>query len=556
MPGLMLSRVAVVALALLLSAMCAAHSALAGSVLEADVDRAIMFDRHFGNQEDVPYGSRAVLLRGEMVRYTAGTSKAYQGYTVYVPCREHLTKSALQQLAGPTRATAAKGLVLELCDKDNANEEALVLFFTTAASNLPIYFLPSSEASQQLNKVLTYAAHNTATDRVVLSIGKTVKATAPAANFTLPSALIESSFTHRPREARKQGAALPHVLVTAHFDSLGVAPTALTNGGASGAVAAMELWRRVTATPTLGDDGAAAGPTPYSVTVLLGSTSRFNYAGTTSWAAQHSDDDLDRFKVVLSLDELLPVPDAAKDATDLYLHVQDSLLKRPHGQQVVEQAEAAAKAHGLTLKIVPAKTNYQHYDLKFEHEVFASRQMTAVTLSSHRTHHVDQLFRDVRRPPLTEADAATLAKRVDFVEAFVRALVLAAASPKEATLTWPGSSSYIMGMLQYASESHRSPVAHHGADLRYYATAVGHQMRTQAAVAQRTASSVATTTVDFQRLRMPGITLFSPYEEKMSVFLAKSYLVECAVAAAAFAALMAFLYVELGVKGIKSLVLD
>ncbi|KPA86849.1 putative mitochondrial hypothetical protein [Leptomonas pyrrhocoris] len=554
---MMFSRVAVVALALLLGTICVTHSALAGPILEVAVDHAIMFNRQFGSQTDIPYGSRAVLLRGEMVRYAAGASRTYSGYTVYVPCREHLSKSAVQQLAGSTRtASAAKGLVLELCDTDTANEQALALFFATAAADIPIYFLPRGEASQQLAKLLTSAAtHSGSTDRVVLSIGSTVRTTAPTANLTLPTALIESTFTNRPKEARKLGASsLPHVLVTAHFDSLGVAPTALTNGGATGAVAAMELWRRLTAAPTVQEDGVAAGTSPYAVTMVLGSSSRFNYAGTKSWAAQHSDAELDRFKVVLSLDELLLSPDTAADAADLYLHVHDSLLKRPHGQQVVEQAEAVAKAHGISLKVVPGKTNYQHYDLKFEHEVFASRQMTAITLSARRTHHVDQIFRDVRRPPFTAADTAELTKRVNFVEALVRVLV--SAGDKDASLQWPGSASYVMGMLHYASISHRSTVSHSGADLKQYATAVEHQMRAQASVAQRAGSSTATSTVTFLRLRMPSITLSGPYEEKMAVFLAKSYLFECGVAAVTLVAVLAFLYVELGVSGIKSLVLD
>ncbi|KPI87219.1 hypothetical protein ABL78_3689 [Leptomonas seymouri] len=549
------SRAVVVVLALLLSAICVAHPVLAGPILEVEVDRGIMFNRQFGHQEEVPYGSRAVLLRGEMVRYSAGSSKAYSGYTVYVPCREHLSKSALQQLAGPTRASAAKGLVLERCDRDTSNEEAFALLFSTTAANIPIYFLSQGEVSSQLDKVLTSVAQSGTSDRVVLSIGKTVRDTAPAANLTLPSALIESSFTHQPKEARKRGASLPHVLVTAHFDSLGVAPAARTNGGASGAVAAMELWRRVTAAPTMDEDGAAAAAaTPYSITMLLGSTSRFNYAGTTSWAAQHSDADLDRFKVVLSLDELLPIPDAAKDSPDLYLHIQDALLKRPHGRQVVEQAEAVAKAKGISLKVVPGRTNYQHYDLKFEHEVFASRQMAAVTLSAHRTHHLDQIFRDVRRPPFTAEDAAELTRRVDFIEALVRAL--ASADEKDAPRQWPGSASYVMGMLQYSSASHRSPVSRHGANLRQYAAAVEHQMRAQAALAQRASSSTATSTMNLLRLRMPSITLFGPYEEKMEVFLAKSYMFECAVAAATLVAVLAFLYVEFGVAGIKNLLLD
>lgn len=547
----MTCRTAIAAAALLLlGAVCLAQLALAGPALEAQVDRAIMFNRQLGNDDDALYGSRAVLLRGEMARYTAGgPAAAYRGYTVYVPCREHLTKSGLQYLAGAVPAVAPKGLIVELCDADNANEVALALFLSGNAAALPIYFLPQGTASQELSEVLATAAQRGLTDRVVLSVGKTLRLAEPAPNATLPSVSVEAQYVHKPKELRKKASGAAQVLVAAQFDTLGVSPASRTNGGASGAVAAMELWRRLTSTPAARQESAAA----YGVTVLLGSTARFNYAGTTSWMSQHTDGELDQFKAVLCLDELLPPQEASPDAPDLYLHVQDALMKRPHGQQVVEQVEAAAKAVGLSLKVVQTKTNYQHYDLRFEHEVFASRQMAALTLSTHRTHLNDQAFRDVRRAELTAADAALLAKRVDMIEALVRTLAGAAASAAEAATAsvWPGSASYMQGMLQYASESHRSPVAGNGADLRQYATTIEHHMRAQAAAAvsaQRGAATSATVSATNHRLRMPGITLFGPYTETMQVFVAKSYLFECGVAAAALVALLGFLYAEVGLR--------
>ncbi|CAG9576425.1 conserved hypothetical protein [Leishmania major strain Friedlin] len=535
----------IVVAVLLLSSVCLEHMVQAGPVLEVGVDRAITFNRQLGDGDELLFGSRAVLLRGEIVRYMAGASASYHGYTVYVQCSEHLTNFALQQLAAPELSKAAKGLVVELCDTDTTNEDVLSFFFSNTAANIPVYFLPNGTASKELLRLLSVAAQRRATERVVLSVAKTRRLSELVENSTLPSATIESHYVHKPKQARSKAAsaaAAPQVLVTAHFDSLGVSPASRTSGGASGAVVAMELWRRLTSTPYARQESVA----PYGVTVLFGSTSRFNYAGTTSWISQHTDRELDQFRAVLCLDELLPPRETSKDAPDLYLHVQDVLMKRQHGQQVVEQVEAAAKLLGISLKVVSAKTNYQHYDLEFEHEAFASRQVIAMTLSTHRVHHNDQLFRDLRRPPATAADAAVLAKRADLVEAIVRIIAEAAPSVEGATTVWPGAASYIQGLLHYASDSQRSPVAQNGAGLRQYAATVEHHMRAQAAAAQRATFTSASSVATYQELRTPGITLFGPYEETMQVFVAKSYLFECAVAVAALAALLAFLYVEVG----------
>ncbi|KAG5501860.1 hypothetical protein JKF63_04130 [Porcisia hertigi] len=536
-----------VAVVLLLSTLFLAYAAHAGPVMKVGVDHAIAFNRQFGSGDERPFGSRAMLIRGEVVLYKAAASANHRGYTVFVPCAEHLTKSALQQLAGPGPSASARGLIIELCDTDSTNEDTLSFFFSTTAVDIPVYFLPHGSASKELSQHLSAAAQGSTTERVVLSVAKSVKLSELVANSTLPSSIIESQYVHGLKKASKNSApaaTLPQVLVTAHFDSLGVSPASRTSGGASGAVAAMELWRRLTST----SNAQQKSSTPYGVTVVLGSTSRFNYAGTTSWISQHTDEELDAFRSVLCLDELLPPHETSKDAPDLYLHVQDALMKRPHGQLVVEQVGTAAKALGISLKVVSAKTNYQHYDLRFEHEVFASRQMAAMTLSTHRTHHIDQIFRDIRRPPVTAADAALLAKRVDFVEAIVRIISGAASSAESATSVWPGAASHIQGMMEYATESHRSPVVHNGADLQQFADGVGHHMRAQATAVQRDPLTSASSVVTHQRLRTPGITLLGPYEETMEVFLAKSYLFECAVAVAVLMALLAFLHMEVGLK--------
>lgn len=547
--------------ALVLLLLCSLPQAVAAPIVETTVYRGIMIDRRTGAGKTMELGTRSTLLRGAMRLYYATTKRtmpfsSYKGYTIYVPCGEHLSKQAMQRI----QTTSPRGVVLELCDYDTANEETLAHYFSTGKLEVPVYFLPHGADSGRLLEALKVAEQEKS--EVSLSVAKTLQLSQPTPNATLPSAVVEGTFTNRPKEAKRAiagGSAVPTVLISAHLDSLGVAPAAMTVGGASGAVAAMELWRRLTAAAEVTEADTVATETqhPYSVTVLLGSTARFNYAGTSSWIAQNDDSELDRYQVVLSLDELLTPAADSEEAADLYLHLQDAFAKRPFGQRVVELATTTAAAQGIRLKVQVAKTNYQHYDLRFEHEIFSNRQMAAVTFSTHRTHHMDQVFRD-RRQPIRREDVVELRRRVDFIEALVRSLTAAVSASEEspapttAVSSWPGSTSYMLGLLSDAKEARRSPVVQDGAALRQYATTLMEHLRLQGA-AMRHSTGVAKVTVSSTRLRVPALTLYGPYEEKLVVSTGASLMTEVAVAAVSAVALLTFLVVEFGVDGVKSM---
>lgn len=74
---------------------------------------------------------------------------------------------------------------------------------------------------------------------------------------------------------------------------------------------------------------------------MLGNSARFNYVNTAQWLAGLKEADLNRLKMVISLDELVSTEldgdvntrqqlHAPKEV-ELYMHVQDLLLKRVDG---------------------------------------------------------------------------------------------------------------------------------------------------------------------------------------------------------------------------------
>lgn len=540
-----------VALAALLST--ALLLVCADPALETTAYRAIMFDRKLSAREEGSYGTRGVLLRGKVSLFsTSDPAGLHKGRTTYVPCDQHLTKASLHQLID----TPVKGLLVEICEADTNNEQMLSLFFASAAVSFPVYFIPAGGDGARLRELLQAHASGKTAESVVLSAGTSLKLAQPYTNHSVEGTGILSQLYYLPKEFRASSEA-PQVMISAQYDSLGVAPTSKTSGGVSGAVASLELWRRLTtASANAVSDEAEQAAGPYAVTSLLGSTGRLNFLSTAQWLAERKDSELDRYRLVLCLDELLPVasPTATTTGEDgeestFYMHVQDSFMKRSDGKQLAELAETTAAAVGISLKVQAAKINYQHYDLRFEHEVFANRQVPAVTFSTHRTHHVDQIFRDVREP-LTAHEAEVLMKRIDFLYSFIR--VLLNRPVESAPQAWPGSASYVSGQMEFAINATRSPLAAHGAPLKQYAAALEQSLRLQNS-ATRSASATATTVMASARLKVSTVTFYGPYEEVIRFFVARSIVVELLTSAAIVVALAVFAYAEFGCLGAKQL---
>lgn len=536
--------------------------------LTAVVHHAIRFDRHASDSSrpTLSFGSQESLLRGSIVSFNPNDITSYRRQTVFIPTEQHVTDAQWELLV----ALPVRGIVAATSSFDTHNERLMQRYLSRGPVLFPVYFFSQDDISaRQLGDVLSSIGSS---EYAVVSIGADAKGVAPVLNTSVKSIHLHASLIFKPNEM-KMSSDLPQLLITASFDTLGVAPSAHTTGGASGAAAALELWRRLNVESTLlaRNTTAAASASPFTVSMLLGNTARFNYAGTAKWILSRQSEELDNLRLVVCLDELLftasdneDVEDVInKERTTLFMHVHDSFAKSPQYANVKKMAESIAALHNISLVALSAKTKYHHYDVDFEHEVLAHRQIPALTFSSVRTHSVDQLFRDIRvSAPInvTKNDAAAvnffapLNRRVNFVYAFVRALL---GQPAEETeRTWVGSAAYMMGLMRHAAQSSRSPVSSDSAGpLKYVEELEAHMKQCARTRAPRRVLS-RSVSLSTHRLKSPGVVLIGPYEQVLRVFVAKKFIVEMFILIATLVIVGAFAIFEFGAAKTYRILLD
>ncbi|KAH9598609.1 hypothetical protein LSM04_006425 [Trypanosoma melophagium] len=578
-------------------------------VLSRTVYHAIHFDRRSSASgkpkttgtnsiTGMSLGSQSSLLRGGMALFNPTAAIGiYHRQTVFLPTSVHITPTQWQQLI----ALPVRGIIAATSPFDTHNEWLLQHHFVRAAVPFPVYFLPhDGDTARELQQTLTTLPSG---GFAVVSVGASESAVAPVFNTTVTGIHLYASMTVRPKESKGTTTTtgdLPRILITASFDTLGVAPAAPTTGGASGSVAAMELWRRFVAEGTAAAEefssSSSSSLSPYSVSVLLGNTARFNYAGTTQWLSRRQEADLDRYRIVLCLDELLAASSPDTNNTDgdgneeeknglkgsekkpltLYMHVHDSFAKSPQYVKVKEIAQAIAARQGIALIILSSKTDYHHYDIRFEHEVLAHRQIPAVTFSATRTYRIDQLFRGNRIPipatlnTTTPAMAMQLKRRVDFIHTFAQQLLREPNTAENASVQqqeaekqqeWLGSAEYMAGLLRYAAESQRSSLASAvdgSSPVVKYAEVLESHMKQRvvsststlsfsqgaASILRRTLStSVSLSTF---RLHIPGVVLIGPYEQVMRVFVENSISTDLLLLALTIVVVGGFAMMEFG----------
>lgn len=532
-------RLALVALFALVAT--TAHVTLAAPVVTTNISHGALYTRMISADEYKVVGFKGILLRGEIYLYDPTKSpRSYKGTSIFVPCSVHLTRAALLELS----AAPIKGLLYVTCTDHIHNERALSQLASTVESDIALYAMPEGLEATQLLEHLQQAP-------LAITAGVNMRTAALYTNATLPHVALSSQILYKPKEIRASGRDenVYRVLVTANADTLGLAPTSLSTGGASGAVATVELYRRLLDT-VAGDENLR----PFVASLLLGTTARTNYVGTSAWLAERTEEEMNNYRMVVCLDELLSSQDAGSEPV-LYMHVQDSFMKRVDGKKLVELAKATAASMDVELKVQSAKTNFQHYDLRFEHEVFANRQVAAATFSAHRSHQVEQIYRD-SRPPLTEENAQLLAKRVAFVHQYLLALAdVPAEKATAAAKTWIGSAAFMQGLLTYAAQTPRSPVARDGTSLVRFMETVELQMKQAARSVRHLAHVNAVTKLATGSIQVPGIEFYGPYEQELKAFVSKPFVQELLYAIVIVAVVLAFSYNELGLSGMKEAVL-
>ncbi|EKF38757.1 hypothetical protein MOQ_001029 [Trypanosoma cruzi marinkellei] len=539
-------------------------------VLKTVVHHAISYDRRLSNTENslVSFGSRDSLLRGSIALFNPANIASHRKQTVFIPTEQHMTTGQWEML----QDLPVRGIVVALSPIDTHNENFFEYYLARGIIRFPVYFLPQDGvAARRLTETLSTL---NASEYAAIFIGESEKAVAPVTNNAVTSINLYASLNFRPKGVKKSSE-VPRVLITASFDTLGVAPSASTTGGASGVAAALELWRRFNAGDSLmedskGDESSQSPSLPFGFSVLLGNTARFNYIGTSKWIASREEGELDQYQLVICLDELL-LSDTDGDnpenedgnnnaATHLFMHADESFAKSPQFTVVKETAEATAARHGIALTVVSTKTNYHHYDVHFEHEVLGHVQIPAVTFSSVRSYRVDQAFRGSRAPISLSSINHTagtigsimpnilvaLNRRVEFVYTFARAML--GRSPVNGTGPWVGSAAYMMGHLRHASEFQRGPVFSEGAGPLKYAETLEAHMKSSAATSASRRTVSTSVSVSTLRLKLPGVVLVGPYDQVMSLFVSKTFIVEFVLLVMALVSVGIFALFEFGAE--------
>lgn len=369
-------------------------------VLVAPLHRAAMF-----NIADRPLGSRETFLRGELVlpAFTHDENvEPYRRKTVLVPCL-NITLSIFQALA----ALPVRGMLVESCDSAALRDEALSQLLLNDAVNFPVYHLARGDSIvfRQLEDALKDGRGANDASTMVVKVGDAVPEMKPLASAH--SVLVEGVLR------RKTRAAAPHVLLSAHLDTLTIAPSLPSSNNVFAVPAVVEVWRRLGLTP---DDGASALP---DITVLLGSTSRLQFAGTRDWLAKAKKRGSLQYSFALCVEELLAKGD--RDGP-FYVHIHSAFEKSEKGRDFLAAVHAAAEAAGVRIEVIASKSRYHHNALQWEHDGFAHHSVPSATFSSLRLHDAEDIVQPHAPGALSSNAIDLVMKRVDFLHRLVEAL--------------------------------------------------------------------------------------------------------------------------------------
>lgn len=244
----------------------------------------------------------------------------------------------------------------------------------------------------------------------------------------IQASVTPSTFTKPSKKSPKSTSTAhrftgPSVLLSAAVDGLGITPSHEYVDVSAAAVAA-EVHKTMSFY-----NGTGAGE--FALHSIFASHSRWNYVGTRRWMSQYMEAHPGQalgelFDFTLSLDTVMPPPRPGScGAAPVVLYVHSAVPIELDGKadkglgKFCSILQAVAKAKDIEVQFVPKKKiNVSHYDLRFEHEVFAHKKIPAITLSTHsEPQSAEQVLRHTycrRLPnsPLTDHGAFSAASLV------------------------------------------------------------------------------------------------------------------------------------------------
>lgn len=458
-------------------------------LLQIPVHRAAMFD--FRGRA---LGSRYTFLRGDVVLATSLTevlssddgasslSPFLTDKTLFLTCDSINFQSLKSLVELPLR-----GVVVEYCGGEKhaiLRDEALSKLLLSSAVSIPVYFIsPGSEEEVKKMRELMSQVNSQSPfpPRFRIKIGDQVPKL-PLEDEQM-SFLVKAVLKPKKKSSAAFSSSGVHVILSAHFDTLTTAPSLPTIGNAVSVPTLLELWRRLTLFSA--EDSRTAASTnsfdslPYTVTMLLGSSSHLGYQGTEKWLrAEKSNRHSSRQSfMALCLDDLLPTESqwgalVGEPKPPLYMHIHPGFSETEEGVQFISKMQAAASATGVEVEIVPSSRRYTRGSVQWEHQVFNHFKVPGVTFSASKGDEsyplpVDPYVGNERLlSHLSQEDDARVTvssimlDRVNFLLHLIKSLVNEDESSKpageERIERYPGSERFLVGQIQKIIRSIRT----------------------------------------------------------------------------------------------------
>jgi len=172
----------------------------------------------------------------------------------------------------------------------------------------------------------------------------------------------------------------PSILIVAHYDSAGAAPSLSTgaNSNGSGVSMLLEIARLLSSLYSSSRSHPA-----HSITFLLSGGGKINYAGTKRWLEEHLD--MDTTSDLLANVDFVLCLDSVGNANPLKLHVSKPPKEGSPGEVFLRHLNSVSKElfSSPPVEVVHKKINLADDSLAWEHERFSIRRLPAFTLSGH-----------------------------------------------------------------------------------------------------------------------------------------------------------------------------
>lgn len=461
-------------------------------LLQISVHRAAMFD-YRGHA----LGSRFTFLRGDVVLASSLTEvlssvdgasslpSFLMDKTLFLSCSS-ITFQVLKSLI----ELPLRGVVVEYCgDEEQAlsRDKALSKVLLSSAVNIPVYFISPGfeEEVKKLRESMIQVDSLSLLppSRLRIKVGDQVPKFPPTKEEM--SFMVKAVLKPKKKLSAASTSSGVHVILSAHFDTLSIAPSLPTIGNAVSVPTLLELWRRLTIFSTedsrTADTTDSLGSLPYTVTMILGSSSHLGYQGTEKWlrAEKSNRQSSGQSFMAICLDDLLPTESQWSTLVDdpkppIYMHMHPGFSETEEGAEFFSKVRAAASATGVEVEIVPSPRRYTRGSVQWEHQIFNHFKVPGVTFSASKGDELlpvpvdsyvgnerlmSHLSQEKDNTRVTVADI--MLDRVNFLLHLVKSLVNADEHSKSTEgdvrkERYPGSERFLVGQIQKSIRSIRT----------------------------------------------------------------------------------------------------